>query len=514
MKKRTIKEHIVLHPVMSFMLLILATIIISFILNIFGFSATYNKINETTLEYASTTESVTSVLNLRGVKYIFANTVSNFANFTVLSQLIIVLLGIGVMEYSGFLKTAVGLLTRHARKNIVTYVIVLLGLLSSIIGNMPFLALIPLAALIFKYGKRNPNLGIIAAFSSLTCGMGLSVFFTSVDSALSKLTVSSANILDSAYTFKSVSLMLIMTVAIITLSFVITYITENVIVRKLPKYNFEEEEEEGKFVVTKPQAKGLVLAGIGSIIYLLIIIYNMIPYLPFSGNFLNYQESLYIDKLFGANSFFADGFVFVITLLFVIWGLLYGIGSKSINNNREFIDSLGYSLNGVGKTMVFIFASATLISIFKYSNIGNTITAFLANLVADSGFSGLALVILLFVVSIISTLFVPTSALKWEIMASPIVPIFLNAGLSAEFCQTVFRFGESVSIGLTPIFAYFVVYMAYLERYNQDKNFFGLRNAIKYQLPYSIATFVILLVIIIVWYILSLPLGFGGTVYL
>ena len=141
MKKRTIKEHIVLHPVMSFMLLILATIIISFILNIFGFSATYNKINETTLEYASTTESVTSVLNLRGVKYIFANTVSNFANFTVLSQLIIVLLGIGVMEYSGFLKTAVGLLTRHARKNIVTYVIVLLGLLSSIIGNMPFFSI-------------------------------------------------------------------------------------------------------------------------------------------------------------------------------------------------------------------------------------------------------------------------------------------------------------------------------------------------------------------------------------
>jgi aminobenzoyl-glutamate transport protein len=240
----------------------------------------------------------------------------------------------------------------------------------------------------------------------------------------------------------------------------------------------------------------------------------MIPYFPFSGNFLNYSEKLYIDKLFGANSFFADGFVFVITILFIIWGLLYGIGSKSIKNNREFIDSLGYSLNGVGKTLVFIFASATLISIFKYSNIGNTITAFLTNLVADSGFSGLALVLLLFFASMITTLFVPTSVLKWEIMSSQIVPIFLNAGLSAEFCQTIFRFGESVTIGLTPIFAYFVVYMAYLERYNQDRNDFGLRNAIKYQLPYAIATFVILLVIIILWYILSLPLGFGGLVYL
>ena len=512
MKRRTNKEHIVLHPVMSFLLIIMAVVIVSFLLSLFGFSATYNKINETTMEYASTTESVTSILNLRGIKYIFANTVSNFANFTVLSQLIIVLIGIGVMEYSGFLHTAIGLLTRHARKNAITYTIILIGLLSSIIGNMPFLALIPLAALIFKYGKRNPNLGIIAAFSSLTCGLGLSVFFTSVDSALSKLTVLSAHILDSTYTFKSVALMFIMVCAIVIMSFVLTYITENVIVRKLPKYVFEEEEE--KFEITKPQVKGLVLAGLGSIAYLIIIIYNMIPYLPFSGNFLNYREELYIDKLFGANSFFADGFVFVITILFIIWGLLYGIGSKSIKNNREFIDSLGYSLNGVGKTMVFIFASATLISIFKYSNIGNTVTAFLTNLVVNSGFSGLALVILLFVASMISTLFVPTSILKWEIMSSSIVPIFLNAGISAEFCQTIFRFGESVTIGLTPIFAYFVVYMAYLERYNQDKQYFGLRNAIKYQLPYSIATFVILLVLIIVWYILSIPLGIGGTVYL
>ncbi len=513
MKKRTIKEHIVLHPVMTFLILIFVTILVSFLLSIFNFSSTYNRLNETTMEYVSTTESVTSLLNLRGVKYIFANTVSNFANFSVLSQLIIVLLGIGVMEYSGFLKTAIGLLTRHARKNIITYVIVFIGLISSIIGNMPFLALIPLAALIFKYGKRNPNLGIIAAFSSLTCGAGLSIFFTSVDSSLSKLTVLGASILDSSYTFKSISLMLIMSVAIIVMSFVLTYITENIIVRKLPKYTFEEEEEK-KFEITKPQVKGLVLAGIGSVAYLIIIIYNMIPYLPFSGNFLNYSESLYIDKLFGTNSFFADGFVFVITILFVIWGLLYGVGSKSITNNREFIDSLGFSLNGVGKTMVFIFASATLISIFKYSNIGNTITVFLTNIVANSGFSGLALVILLFITSMICTLFVPTSVLKWEIMSSQIVPVFLNAGISAEFCQTVFRFGECVTIGLTPVFAYFVVYMAYLERYNQDKNYFGLRNAIKYQLPYAIATFVILLVIIILWYILSLPLGFGGLVYL
>ena len=117
MKRKTAKEHIVLHPVISMLLLIVITILLSFVLSIFNFSATYNKIDPNTLEYIPTTESVTSILNLRGIKYIFANTVSNFANFTVLSHLIIVLVGSGVMEYSGFLKTSVGLLTRHTRKN-------------------------------------------------------------------------------------------------------------------------------------------------------------------------------------------------------------------------------------------------------------------------------------------------------------------------------------------------------------------------------------------------------------
>lgn len=513
MKRKTAREHIVLHPVISMLLLIVFTILLSFILSLFNFSATYNKIDPITLEYIPTTESVTSILNLRGIKYIFANTVSNFANFTVLSHLIIVLLGIGVMEYSGFLKTAVGLLTRHTRKNTITFVIILIGLLSSIIGNMPFLALIPLAALIFKNGKRNPNLGIIAAFSSLTCGYGLSIFFTSIDSSLSKLTVLSASVLDSSYSFSSVSLMLISTISIIIMAFVLTYITENVIVRKLHKYVFDEEDDT-KFQVTRPQAKGLVLAGIGSVIYLIIIIYNIIPYLPLSGNFLNYSESLYIDKLFGANSFFADGFVFVITILFIIWGVLYGIGAKTINNNREFINSLGYSLNDIGKTLVFIFAASTFISIFKYTNIGNVITALLSNLVVSSGFSGLALVVLFFIAVMISTIFLPNPVNKWEIMSSQVVPVFLNAGISAEFCQVIFRFAESVTIGLTPLFAYFVVYMAYLERYNQEEKYFGLKNAVKYQLSYAIITFVILLAIIVLWYIISLPLGFGGTVYL
>jgi len=511
-RRKKIKEKITLHPVMSFIVLIIVAIVLSGIMSIFNASVTYNALNAVKLDYLSTTESVNSLLSLSGIKYIFSNTVSNFANFTVLPHLIIILLGIGVMEYSGFLKTAVGVLTKKAKKKVITYVIVLICLLASLMGNLPFIAFIPLSALIFKYGKRNPNIGIIAAFASLTCGYGLSLFFTSIDSSLAKLTTDAAHMLDANFSFGTFSLMLIMLIAILIMSFVITHITETYIVRKLPKYEFEEDETLNDDELTKGQLKGLVLAGLGSLVYLVIFIYNIIPGLPFSGNFLNYAETLYIDKLFGADSFFANGFVFIVTMLFIIWGLLYGIGAKTIKNNREFIESLGYSLNGIGKMLVLIFASATFISIFKQTNIGNVIVAALTKLIANSNFSGLALIILLFGASAVATLFVPGTATKWAIMSSEVVPTFINVGISGEFTQLIFRFGECAALGLTPLFAYFIVYLAYLEKYNQDEKTMSLRASMKYQASYSVCTAGVLLALIILWYLISLPLGISGSV--
>ena len=128
-RRKKIKEYVALHPVMTFLIIIFAVIILSGVLALFNVSVTYNTLNPVRMDYSSTTESVNSMFNLRGIKYIFSNTVSNFANFTVLPHLIIVLLGIGVMEYSGFLKLAVELLTKKAKKKVMTFVIVFICIL-------------------------------------------------------------------------------------------------------------------------------------------------------------------------------------------------------------------------------------------------------------------------------------------------------------------------------------------------------------------------------------------------
>ena len=340
-------------------------------------------------------------------------------------------------------------------------------------------------------------IGIITTFASLTCGSALSLFLTSYDSSLINITLNNVNIINSGYNISSWAFILANVILIIALSFVITNVTENYLVKKLPKYEFSEEEVEEELVLTRKQMRGLLFSLFAGLLYLLIFIYNIIPGLPFSGNLLDYSQSLYIDKLFSYNSFFSNGFVFVVAVFFVILGLSYGIGAKTIKNNKEFVDALGHSLNGIGKILVMIFAASAFINIFKQSNIGNVVAGALTNLMQNSNFGGLPLVLLLFI---------------FAGVVSGVIIKLMNAGISPEFTQLVFRLGSSVTLGLTPVFVYFVVYLAYLENYNQSNKPITIKEAIKYQLPYAAVTCVLYLLFIIIWYLVKFPIGVGSGV--
>lgn len=500
-----------LHPIMTLIILCGVTILLSGILSFVGAQVTYNKVDANLLEYTPSTIQVNSLFSLSGLKYIFTNTVLNFVSFTPLSSLIIILIGFGIMEKSGFLKTAITLLTKKAKKKTVTFFLVLISILLSLTGDLSYIVMIPLAGVLFNYGKRNPAIGIIAVFAAMTCGTGLSIFLTSIDSSLLQQTLLGASVLDPNYTSSTFAFVFIMLLSIIAVAILITKITEEYTAKKHYKYEFETEEEQvsEEVKLTKLEKKGLLFALFAAAIYLLIFIYNIIPGLPFSGNLLDYSQVYYIDKLFSYNSFFSNGFVFIITMLFVILGFFYGIGAKSIKNNKDFSDALGHSLDGTGKTLVLIFFAATFISIFKQTNIGPYVVGSLANFISKSGFSGFTLIIAIFIVSAISTIVLPSSLSKWAILAGSIVPVSMGAGISPEFAQVIFRYGECMAIGLTPLFAYYVIYLAYLEKYNQKSRPLSLFETLKYQLPYSLLTGLVLIIIILIWYVIGLPIGYG-----
>jgi len=508
MKK--IKDKMTLHPVMSFILLIGVTIVLSAILSLLGFQSTQYKINANTLDYSTEILKVSNLFSLQGIKYIFTSTVSNFVAFAPLSSLIIVLIGLGVMEKSGLLKTLFAILTKKMKKNTVTFTLVLISIIASIIGDLSYIIIIPIAALLYKYGKRNPKIGIIAAFAGLTCGAGLSFILTSTDSVLLSTSLLAAQMIDKGYRIATIGTLFIMFISVIILATLITWITEKYIVDKLEKYEVEDDIE-NDLSIGRKELRGLIISGFATVIYVIIFLYNIIPGLPFSGNLLDNSQILYIDKLFSYNSFFSNGFVFIVTILFVIAGLFYGIGSKTIKNNKDFVDALGHSLDGIGKTLVLIFMASAFINVFKYTSIGNVMVAAFANLIKTSGFVGIPLIILLFVLVVISTIFLPSSISKWSILAPLVVPVFMNAGVSPEFTQVIFRFAEGVTMGLTPVLAYFVIYIAFLNHYNADKKPVSITQAMKFQFPYALGTAIILLLIIIIWYIAGLPLGINGV---
>ena len=504
-------EKMTLHPIMTLIIMCGIAILLSGILSFVGAQATYNKIDASLLEYTPSTVQVNNLFSLSGLKYIFTNTVLNFVSFTPLSSLIIILIGIGIMEKSGFLKTAITLLTKRAKKKSVTFAIVLISILLSLVGDLSYVVMIPIAATIFMYGKRNPAIGIIAAFAGLTCGSGISLFLTSIDSTLLSETLIGARTLDVGYNLSTFCFCYIMAVAIVAVALLITKITEEYTAKKLTKYEFEINEEEEEEKIGRKEYKGLIFALGAGFIYFIIFIYNIIPGLPFSGNLLDYSQLNYIDKLFSYNSFFSNGFVFIVTMLFVIWGFFYGIGAKTIKNNKDFSDALGHSLDGTGKILVLIFFAATFVSIFKQTNIGPYIVANLANFLGNNHFTGITLIIIIFLIAAISTIFLPSSISKWSILGGIAVPVCMNAGIAPEFSQVIFRFGECMTLGLTPLFAYYVIYLAYLEKYNQKSRPLSLFETLKYQIPYCLLTGLVLLIIVIIWYVIGLPIGYTGS---
>lgn len=504
------KEKITLNPVMTFLILILLTIVLSGFLNLIGFEATYDKINIETGEYIATSESVESLLSLSGIKYIFTSTVSNFTAFTPLSMLIIILIGIGIMEKSGFIKTTFTILTKYCKKYTITFWLVFLSVLMSITGDLGYVIMLPLSALMFSYGRRNPLLGIVAIYAGLTCGSGINFFLTSIDSEMLTYTIANANNIDMNYALGTTTFLFIMAIAVVLVSIIITVITERLSIRNVEKYEFKEEKKELR--LGKREYRGLIFSITAGALYLLIFIYNIIPGLPFSGNFLDYTQEFYIDKLFSYNSFFSNGFVFIVTMFFIILGLFYGIGAKTIKNHNDFCEDLTHSLDGTGRAIILILLGSILINVFKKTNIGTVLTITLTNIIGNASLSGIPLIIALFLVNSISTVFLTNPTAKWAVISTVAIPAFMNSSLSPEFAQVITRFGECATLGLTPLLAYFTVYIAYIEKYNQNDEPISLFRTLKYQIPYSIATGIILILILLGWYLIGIPLGINGVI--
>ena len=507
-----IKKKVKLSPIMTFIILIIIVILLSGFLHLLNYQAEYTTVNKITNELVNNVVEVKNLFSFSGIKHIVTTAVSGFVNFAPLSTLIIVLIGIGILEKTGFMRTFFTLLTKNAKKNTLTFILILISLLFSILGDIGFVIMLPIGALLFKYGRRNPLGGIIASFASLSFGYGINIFLSSIDSSLLTLTLNAAKVLDPKYRIGVFFSLFVMIVLLVATAFIFTAITEKSI---MPKLGRASEIIEDEVKVTNRELRGLII-GIGAgVLYILLVIYMIIPGLPLSGALLDHGADRYIDMLFGPNSLFNQGFIFIVTIFFLIVGLGYGFMTKTIRNNKDVAESLAHSLDGIGSVLVLIFFASLFINVFNESNIGLVFTATITNLISKLSFTGIGLIMVVIILIMLVNILVPSSITKWTIMSATIVPLFMNASISPEFTQLVFTAGSSITEGLTPMLAFFVIYISFMEKYNKG-DMITLFGSMKYMIPYSLSAFAIWIVVLVGWYLIGVPIGINalpGVIY-
>ena len=509
MKKRDIK----LHPAIVLFLLTIVIMIVSSVGNILNLETSYYTVNSATGAMETHIVRINNLFNRTGLRYLISSMMDNFTSFAPLGTLIVGLMGVGVAYKSGFLNSFFKMITKDKPRKLFTFLVVFCGVIFSMFFEVGYVILIPVAAILFMNLGRHPSAGVCASFAGITFGYGANLFVNGLDNTLATYTKNAIKVLDSNYVFSMSGNIIFMIFATLLISYFGMIVTEKYIVPKLGKYvPTEEDEILEKNELTKKEKKSVILAILSTSLVTLIILYCILPGLPFSGLFLDLEAEGYVASLFGSNSYFNKGVVLVFSALLGLAGLVYGMRIKSIKNNKDLMNSMSYYLKGFASLLILIFFAAQFCLIFKETNIGVFIVASLSQLFEHLQPTGIVLIIFSFIIILVCSIFVPVASTKWAILAPVMVPLFMQSSFTPEFAQALFRAADSSLKGVTPLFTYFVILIGFLQIYNNKKNIITLTDAMALMVPYSICFTIIWFLVILAFYIIGLPIGISTGV--
>ena len=515
-----------LHPITSFILMTLLVMLISAIMSVLKLQSTYSRINPITLDLEPIVVNVENMLSFNGLKYIFSESLRNFISFAPLGNLLIALIGISVAQASGLVDAFIKRNTINVSNKIITFVIIFLATISSIINDIGYVILIPLTALIFLANKRSPLLGVTTAFCGVAFGYGATIFAGSMEVGLVPITQTAARLIDGGFHVSLLSNVFIILVTSLVISLVGTFVIEHIVVKKIGKYKVDEDEleesntkeievseinreEQKRLEMDIREKRGLRYAVIASIFISLVFIYMVIPDLPFSGLLLDNNESVYINQLFGKASYLQAGFTYMVSFMLFIAGVAYVFGAKSISSDKELVEKMTIYLKDIGYVIIMLFFATQFIMVFRMTNIGVLILALFTNWIEMLSFSGLTLIIFVLLVIAFCNLFITTPISKWTILAPVVVPLMMQSNISPQFTQFILRAGDSMTKGFTPFMAYFIIYLAYLNIYNHEDKPITIRKALSYVTPYCVIIGLTWVLIVVGWYLIGLPIGPG-----
>lgn len=476
-------------PTTLFALLALSVIVISGITSLFDIEVVH----------PGTGEMIRPVnlFSVEGLHRILEEMVTNFTSFAPLGTVLVSLLGIGVMEGSGLIGTALRLLVLSAPKKLLTFVIVLAGILSNTASEVGYVLLVPLSAIIFLSVGRHPLAGMAAAFAAVSAGYSANLLLGTIDPLLAGLSEEAARIIDPTYTVNPAANYYFMFVSTFFLAGIGTWITEKLVIPRLGKYEGSEKAEELK-KLTPEEKKGLKYALVASLIFLGILLLGTVP----ADGFLRDPETG--DLL---RSPFMSGIVAFIFLGGAFTGIAYGVGAGTFKSDKDAVKGMAKSMETLGTYIVLVFFAAQFVAFFNWTNLGLIFAIEGAEVLKNLGLGSIPLALAFILVSAIVNLFMGSASAKWAIMAPVFIPMFMLLGFSPEFTQVAYRVGDSVTNIIAPMMSYFALIVAFFQKYD-DKA--GIGTIIATMLPYSFVFLITWSILLIIWVALGIPIGPGA----
>lgn len=437
-----------------------------------------------------------SLLTPEGLRFMFEGAVTNFTGFAPVGVVLVSLFGVAAADGTGLLKALVKRMLYGIDARFITAMVVFLGVMSNVASDAGYVVVIPLGAMIFKNLGKNPIAGIAAGFMGVSGGFSANLLLGSIDPLLGGLSSLGAQVIDPGYMVSPTANYFFMFVSTFLVTAVGALVTEKIIEPRLGA------TDPTKKVVMEPlddqEKKGLKYAFYALLISSALIGALVLP----KGSVL--RNPVNGDIL--TNSPFVNSIVVIITLLFFIPGLFYGIGAGTVKSDKDLLDSMETMVNTMGNYLILTFVAAQFVAYFRYSNLGTIIAVKGAEVLKATGLKGLPLLVLWILLTAFINLFIGSAVTKWSIMAPVFIPMFMMLNINPELTQLAYRIGDSSTNIISPLMPFFGVVLAIAVQYKKD---LGIGTLMSIMIPYSLILLISWIIFFVLWMILGLPIGPG-----
>ena len=510
-----------------------------------------------------------SLLTVEGIYWCLKSMEDNFMGFAPLGVVLLGILGIGVAEKTGLIAALLKTFMLVVPRNLLTPTMVFLGVMSSVGSDAGYIVLPPLAAAIYLAAGRSPLAGIAAVFAGVSAGFNANLLITTLEPIMAQFTALGAQVIDPAREVAPTAGWYFMAASTVMVTFVGWLTTALFVEKRLTKKSPEdggpdptmiEPETDSPWHAALLGAWAITILGLAGGTTMLVLglqtgavgtaqigfaflaiagvigvssgVYGLakqgledkeakgvfastllLTFIPMLVAFLALAPDLIPaiarTPLSGMDGVFQRWVAVVVPIIFVgfaLPGYAHGLVTGQVRDTKTAAKLMIESIAGMAPIIVLAFFAGQFVAYFGESNVGRMLALAGGEWLFTSGFESWTLLIAFIGVTMLFNLFVGSMSAKYALFAPIFVPMFMLAGIRPEMTMVAYRIGDSVTNIITPLNAYLIIILVYMQKYAKNS---GMGTLIAMMLPYTLTFVIAWSIFLLAWDATGLPLGPG-----